>query len=72
MILSQKRLFWDYPTKNGAKTEQSVNTEAIQEELKSRITSYKIPKQSVQTDSLPRTHTGKILRDELPQLFDSG
>ncbi len=53
-----------------AKTKQSIDTETIQKELKSRITSYKIPKQIVQTDSLPRTHTGKILREKLPQLFD--
>jgi len=53
-----------------AKTEQSIDTESIQEELKSRITSYKIPKQIIQADSLPRTHTGKILKEKLPQLFD--
>jgi O-succinylbenzoic acid--CoA ligase len=53
-----------------AQTEQSINTETIREKLKSRITSYKVPKQIVQTDSLPRTHTGKILREKLPQLFN--
>lgn len=53
-----------------AKTKQSINSDKIQDELKQRVTSYKIPKQIVQTESLPRTHTGKIVRSELAKLFD--
>lgn len=52
-----------------AKTEQSIDTEEIQKELKSRIALYKIPKQIIQTDSMPRTHTGKILRGDLINYF---
>ncbi|MDZ7680584.1 MAG: AMP-binding protein [Fodinibius sp.] len=37
-----------------AKTEQSINSDKIQEELKNRITSFKIPKQIIQAESLPR------------------
>ncbi|HKK44124.1 MAG TPA: hypothetical protein VJ964_01295, partial [Balneolaceae bacterium] len=52
-----------------AKTEQSINSDKIQKELKKRITSYKIPKQIIQAEALPRTHTGKIVRSELAKLF---
>lgn len=53
-----------------AKTEQSIDTEKIQQELKDRITPYKVPKQIVQADALPRTRTGKILRGDLSKLFN--
>lgn len=53
-----------------AKTEQAINSDKIQEELKKRINSYKVPKQIIQTNSLPRTHTGKIVRSELAKLFE--
>lgn len=52
-----------------AKTEQTIDAEKIREDLKERITSYKIPKQIIQADSLPKTRTGKILRRELAKLF---
>ena len=50
-------------------TEQSVNSEKIQQELKGRMTDFKIPKQIIQADSLPRTRSGKIVRGELQKLF---
>lgn len=53
-----------------AKTKQSIDSDKIQKELRKRITAFKIPKQIIQTDSLPRTRTGKIVRDELPKLFN--
>ena len=52
-----------------AKTEQSINSEKIQQELKNRITAHKIPKEIIQRDSLPRTSTGKIQRNDLTELF---
>lgn len=52
------------------KTEQAINTDKIQKELKKRMNSYKVPKQIIQTKSLPRTHTGKIVRSELAKLFE--
>lgn len=54
-----------------AKTKQTINSERIQQELKERISSYKVPKEIIQTDSLPKTGTGKIIRDELPKLFEN-
>jgi O-succinylbenzoic acid--CoA ligase len=54
-----------------AKTKKSLNSEKIQEELKKRITGFKVPKEIIQTDSLPRTRTGKVMRDKLPKLFDN-
>lgn len=53
-----------------SKTQQSIDRDKIKDELKSRMTPYKIPKQIIQTNSLPRTHTGKIIREELFKLFD--
>jgi O-succinylbenzoic acid--CoA ligase len=53
-----------------AKTQQSINSDKIQTELKKYLTGYKIPKKIIQTDSLPRTHTGKIIRSELVKLFE--
>jgi O-succinylbenzoic acid--CoA ligase len=52
-----------------AKTKQSINSEKIQQKLKERITSFKIPKEIIQTDSLPKTRTGKIVRGKLAKLF---
>lgn len=49
---------------------EPVNSEKIQAELKKRITAFKIPKQIIQADSLPRTRSGKIQRNELSKLFE--
>lgn len=53
-----------------AKTQDLLETESIQKKLKERITSYKVPKQIIQTDTLPRTHSGKVIREELLKLFE--
>lgn len=52
-----------------AKTHDLLETESIQNTLKKRITSYKVPKQIVQADTLPRTHSGKVIREELLKLL---
>lgn len=52
-----------------AKTEQSIDSEKVQEVLKKRITSFKVPKEIIQADSLPKTRTGKVVRRELEKLF---
>lgn len=52
------------------KTEQVIDTVEIQQKLKTHMTSYKIPKQIIQTNSLPRNQTGKIVREDLIKLFD--
>ena len=53
-----------------AKTEEAIDSDKIQQELKKRMTSFKIPKQIIQCDSLPRTRTGKIMRSDLSKLFE--
>ncbi len=52
-----------------AKTHDLLETESIQKTLKKRITSYKVPKQIVQAETLPRTHSGKVIREELIKLL---
>ncbi|MDZ7714699.1 MAG: AMP-binding protein [Balneolaceae bacterium] len=52
-----------------AKTKEKLKAEDIQNQLKSRITSYKVPKQIIQADTLPRTQSGKVKRTELVKLF---
>jgi O-succinylbenzoic acid--CoA ligase len=51
------------------KAEQSINSDNIQQQLKERITAHKVPKKIIQTDSLPRTRSGKIVRGKLLKLF---
>ncbi|TYP95293.1 2-succinylbenzoyl-CoA synthetase [Fodinibius salinus] len=51
--------------------ELSISSQEIQDKLKSRISSFKIPKTIVQSDSLPRTQTGKLQRSKLKRLFTS-
>lgn len=53
-----------------AKTRNKLRTEEIQQELKERIANFKIPKQIVQATTLPRTESGKIMREELSKLFE--
>lgn len=53
-----------------AKTKKKIQTEEIQNKLKERITSFKVPKQIVQIDSLPKNHSGKIIRGELLKFFE--
>ena len=51
------------------KTEQLINAEKIKSKLSKSITSFKIPKQIIQTESLPKTKTGKVRRRDLVNLF---
>lgn len=52
-----------------AKTKELLEPDTIQKELKGRMTSYKVPKEIIQADTLPRTHSGKVRRNELLKLF---
>jgi O-succinylbenzoic acid--CoA ligase len=52
-----------------AKTNEKINTGKIQQELKKRITPFKVPKQIIQAENLPRTRTGKIVRSKLSKFF---
>lgn len=53
------------------KTEQKINAAEIQQKLKERLTSFKVPKQIIRIDSFPKTSTGKIKRNELLKLFEA-
>ena len=53
-----------------AKTKEKLETESIREQLKERMTAYKVPKEIKQTEALPRTETGKVKRAELLKLFE--
>lgn len=52
-------------TENG----DAINSTAIKEDLKSKLADYKIPKEIIQVEKLPRTRTEKIIRSKLPKLF---
>lgn len=53
-----------------AKTDKKLSEEEIREQLKDRITSFKVPKQIVQTETLPKNHSGKVIRSELLKFFE--
>lgn len=53
-----------------AKTKEKLQTDDIQQKLKERIANFKIPKKIVQASTLPRTESGKIIREKLLELFD--
>jgi len=53
-----------------AKTKEKLQTREIQDMLKTKITSFKVPKKIIQTEQLPRTQNGKIKRYELTKLFE--
>lgn len=48
----------------------SINTPAIKEGLKPKLADFKIPKEIIQVQELPRTRTEKIIRSKLPELFN--
>lgn len=52
-------------TKNG----EPINFTAIKEDLKTTLAAYKIPKEIIRVDELPKTRTGKIIRSKLAELF---
>jgi fatty-acyl-CoA synthase len=45
------------------------STEKIREELKEHLEDYKIPKEIIELESLPRTETGKSKRTILKQFY---
>jgi fatty-acyl-CoA synthase len=47
----------------------SFNTDALQQHLESRLARYKLPKQIIVLDELPRNGAGKILKAELRKRF---
>lgn len=53
------------------KNDENIMTEEIRSSLKSQIAGFKIPKVIIQSDSLPRTRTGKVKRNELPKIAAS-
>lgn len=53
-----------------ARTKGNFDSEKIQAELKQRISTFKVPKEIVQIDSLPKTRSGKIIRNKLPDYFN--
>lgn len=52
-----------------AKTDEKLSEEEIREKLKERVTAFKVPKQIVQAEALPKNHSGKVIRSELLKFF---
>jgi O-succinylbenzoic acid--CoA ligase len=52
-------------TKNG----EPINSTSIKEYLRKEVADYKIPKEIIQVNKLPKTRTDKIIRSKLPDLF---
>ncbi|PAU95925.1 hypothetical protein CK503_00845 [Aliifodinibius salipaludis] len=52
-------------TKNG----EPINSASIKESLKQSLADYKVPKEIIQVDTLPKTRTDKVIRSKLPELF---
>lgn len=52
-------------TKNG----KHVDLQYVKDRLKKRLASYKIPKDIIAVEALPKTRTKKIIRSKLPELF---
>ncbi|MDR8391107.1 AMP-binding protein [Aliifodinibius sp. S!AR15-10] len=52
-----------------AKNGSSIQQDEVKEKLKSRLTAFKIPKEIIQVDTLPKNRTGKVVRHKLSELF---
>ncbi|MEL7834829.1 AMP-binding protein [Fodinibius sp. Rm-B-1B1-1] len=52
-------------TKNG----KHVDYHSVKNKLKKRLANYKIPKEIINVEALPKTRTEKIIRANLPELF---
>jgi O-succinylbenzoic acid--CoA ligase len=52
-----------------AKNGSSIQQDEVKEKLKSRLTAFKIPKEIIQVDTLPKNSTGKVVRHKLSELF---
>lgn len=48
---------------------KSINPITIQEDLKQILADYKVPKEIIQVEELPKTRTDKVIRSKLPELF---
>lgn len=48
---------------------EAIDTDEVIHHLKTKLTSYKIPKEIIEVSELPKTRSGKIIRSKLPQLF---
>ena len=53
-----------------ANSDEKISEDEIRDQLGERITSFKVPKQIVQTESLPKNHSGKVIRSELLHFFE--
>lgn len=49
---------------------EPIQTEQIQQQLRERLSSFKIPKQIMQVDALPKNRTGKVIRKDLMRFFE--
>ncbi|SMO68677.1 o-succinylbenzoate--CoA ligase [Fodinibius sediminis] len=54
-----------------AKKGQHIDPDAIRQKLRSKISSFKVPKQIIQLDAIPRNKTGKVLRDKVQESIAS-
>lgn len=50
-------------------SEETIQTEQIVEQLKKKISAYKIPKEIVQVRELPKTQSGKVIKGQLLPYF---
>ncbi len=46
-----------------------ISQNQIRQKLKNELANYKIPKEIIAVEELPKTRTGKIIRTKLPELF---
>lgn len=51
------------------KNEATITSASIKEYLRQEMADYKIPKEIIQVDKLPKTRTDKIIRGKLSELF---
>jgi O-succinylbenzoic acid--CoA ligase len=49
----------------------SLDTEVVKEQLQPRLQSFKIPKEVISTEQIPRTQTGKIQRNKIKEALFS-
>ncbi|MGM0546133.1 MAG: AMP-binding protein [Bacteroidota bacterium] len=52
------------------KEKKTLRTNEIKKQLKGKLASYKIPKEIIVVDKLPKTRTGKIVRAKLTDFFN--
>jgi Acyl-CoA synthetases (AMP-forming)/AMP-acid ligases II len=52
--------------------EKPLNVEELKQELRKKLASYKIPKDFVFVESLPKSSFGKVLKSELRRMYEKG